>query len=185
MRAENLPDEHALQSYFIRRIEKFLNARDKRLVGWDEILEGGLAPNATVMSWRGTKGGIAAAQQGHDVIMCPTSHCYFDYRQADKEGEPGAPWAPVLDLATVYAFEPTPDELAGKQAAHVLGAQGNLWTERMLTPDDVEYMAFPRACALAEVAWSPASARDWEAFQERLATHLKRLDRFDVNYRKP
>ncbi|MCB9850847.1 MAG: beta-N-acetylhexosaminidase [Phycisphaerales bacterium] len=185
IKQEDLANEHELQSYFIRRIEKFLNERGKRLVGWDEILEGGLAPDATVMSWRGTEGGITAANEGHDVIMCPVSHCYFDYRQSDAEDERGAKWAPVLDLETVYAYEPVPSELNAEKAKHVLGGQGNLWTEQMNTPADVEYMAFPRACALAEVLWSPAEARDWSAFQERLGVHLKRLDAMSVNYRKP
>jgi len=184
IKSEGLADEHALQSYFIRRIEKMLNARGKNLVGWDEILEGGLAPNATVMSWRGTKGGIEAARQGHDVIMCPTSHCYFDYRQSDRDGEPGAPWAPVIDLATVYQFEPTPAELSGAEAAHVLGGQGNIWTERMLTPEDVEFMAYPRACALAEVLWSAPQRRHWDDFRARLDIHLRRLDDMQVNYRR-
>jgi hexosaminidase len=137
------------------------------------------------MSWRGTKGGIAAAKQGHDVIMCPTSHCYFDYRQSDAADERGPSWAPVLDLATVYTFEPVPEELSADEAKHVLGGQGNLWTERMLVPDHVEYMAFPRACALAETLWSPVDQRDWANFQERLGVHLKRLDGMSVNYRKP
>lgn len=183
IRSEGLADEHALQSYFIRRIEKVLNARGKRLIGWDEILEGGLAPNATVMSWRGTKGGVEAARMGHDVVMCPTSHCYFDYRQSAAPGERGPDWAPPLQLATAYAFEPTPAELSAAEARHVLGAQGNIWTERMLIPEHVEYMAFPRACALAEVVWSAPENRNWENFYERLQVHLKRLDDLGVKYR--
>lgn len=185
MQAEGLADEHALQSYFIHRMEKFLNARGKRLIGWDEILEGGLAPDATVMSWRGTKGGVQAAREGHDVIMCPSSHCYFDFRQSDQPGERGADWGPPVDLAKVYSYEPMPEELSEAEARHVLGAQANVWTERIHTPADVEYMVYPRACALAEVLWTNPPRRSWDDFQRRLPDHLKRLDALDVNYRRP
>ncbi len=183
IKSESLADEDELQSYFIKRIAKILAKFDKRLVGWDEILEGGLAPSATVMSWRGTKGGIRAAGMGHDVIMCPTSHCYFDYRQSDATEEHGASWAPHTTLEKVYSFEPTPNELGQKEAEHVLGAQGNCWTERMPTTAWVEYMVYPRACALSEVVWSPKQQRDWGDFRERLRVHLKRLDALNVNYR--
>jgi hexosaminidase len=181
---EQLADEHALQSWFIQRIERFLNARGRRLVGWDEILEGGLAPDATVMSWRGVSGGIAAAQQGHDVIMTPTSHAYFDYAQ----GEPGLEPFSIggnLPLERVYSFEPVPAVLTPAQATHILGAQGNVWTEYMATPNRVEWMVFPRMLAMAEVTWSPASARDWESFIARLPSALAALDRLAVNYRVP
>ena len=181
---EQLADEHALQSWFIQRIERFLNAHGRRLVGWDEILEGGLAPDATVMSWRGVSGGIAAAQQGHDVIMTPTSHAYFDYSQGDPTLEPlGA--GGNLPLERVYAFEPVPPELTPTEAAHILGAQGNVWTEYLKTPDQVEWMVFPRMLAMAEVTWSPATARDWTSFVERLPGVLAQLDRLGVNYRTP
>ncbi len=183
IQAEGLADEHELQSYFIKRIARVLAQHNKRLIGWDEILEGGLAPSATVMSWRGTKGGVKAATMGHDVVMCPTSHCYFDYRQSEDPDEPGPHWAPPTPLKKVYAFEPTPDELSPEQAKHVLGAQGNCWTERMPNPDRVEYMVFPRACALAEVLWSPRERRDWDGFEERLEVHLQRLAALKVNYR--
>lgn len=179
----HLSNEDELQSYFIKRISRILDAKKKRLVGWDEILEGGLAKDATVMSWRGTQGGIAAARQGHDVVMCPTSHCYFDYRQSDAPDETGPNWAPVLALEKVYTFEPTPKELSPTEALHVLGGQGNVWTERMPTPKVVEYMAYPRACALAEVLWSPKDRRDWPDFERRLTEHLKRLDVLKVHYR--
>ncbi|HRX84052.1 MAG TPA: beta-N-acetylhexosaminidase [Phycisphaerae bacterium] len=185
IKAEGLADEHALQSYLVHRIEKFLNARGKRLIGWDEILEGGLAPNATVMSWRGTKGGIAAAREDHDVVMCPSSHCYFDFRQSDREGERGADWGEPIDLAKVYGYEPMPEELTAAEAHHVLGAQANVWTERIDTPADVEYMVFPRACALAEVLWTAPQRKNWADFTGRLATHLRRLAAKNVNYRKP
>jgi hexosaminidase len=184
IKAEGLKDEHELQSYFIKRVEKFLLSKKKRLIGWDEILEGGLAPNAAVMSWRGMGGGIAAATQGHDVVMSPTSHCYFDYYQGDPKQEPKAIGG-YLPLEKVYSFEPTPENLTREQAQHILGAQGNVWTEYMATTDYVEYMAAPRLCALAEVVWSPKELRDWDSFQKRLGTHLMRLDGMKVNYRLP
>ncbi len=181
--AEGLKDEPELQSWFIRRIEAILAAHGKKLIGWDEILEGGLAPQATVMSWRGMQGGIDAATQGHDVIMAPGSHCYFDHYQAEPAGEPLAIGG-LTTLAKVYAFEPTPAELDADAARHVLGAQANVWTEYMDTPEKVEYMALPRMCALAEVVWSPAEARSWEGFLQRLDRHGKRLDAMGVNYRR-
>ncbi|MFQ5528811.1 MAG: family 20 glycosylhydrolase [Gemmatimonadota bacterium] len=184
IRREGLADEHELQSYFIRRIEAFLNERGRKLIGWDEILEGGLAPDATVMSWRGTAGGIAAARQGHDVIMTPTSHMYFDYYQGDPAHEPLAIGG-FLPLQRVYAFDPVPDVLTDSEAVHILGGQGNVWTEYMTTPGRVEYMAYPRAIALAEVLWSPRPARDWGSFTARLPRELRRLDRLAVNYRLP
>jgi len=181
---EGLKDEHELQSYFIRRIERFLNSKSRRLIGWDEILEGGLAPGATVMSWRGIEGGIEAAREGHDVVMSPTDNCYLDYYQSDDyEKEPPAIGG-VLTLETVYEYEPVPQALTPNQAIHVLGAQGNVWSEYIPTPALVEYMAYPRACALAEVTWSPAEARDWIDFNQRLKEQLKRLDQLGVNYRK-
>jgi hexosaminidase len=185
IKRENLKDEHELQSYFIRRMEKFLNAHGRQLIGWDEILEGGLAPKATVMSWRGINGGIAAARQNHDVVMTPTSHTYFDYIQGDRRFEPT--WTgSYLPIETVYAFEPTvPDSLTPEQAKHIIGTQGQLWSEYMYNTSQVEYMAYPRALALAEVAWSPKSARDFESFRRRLLPRLLGLDRLGVNYRFP
>jgi len=180
MKRENLSDAFELQSYFIQRIEKFVNANGKRIIGWDEILEGGLAPNATVMSWRGMEGGIEAARQGHDVIMTPTSHTYFDYYQSDPAQEPLAIGG-MLTLEKVYALEPTPEELTEAESQHILGAQANLWTEYIPTPDKVEYMIFPRACALAEVVWSPQAARDYKDFTARLASHISSLQAMDVN----
>jgi hexosaminidase len=182
IKREGLKDESELQSYFIRRVEKMLNARGRRLIGWDEILEGGLAPDATVMSWRGTQGGIAAARQGHDVIMTPNSHLYFDHYQGDPATEPLAIGG-NSPLEKVYAFEPMPAELTGAEARHVLGAQANLWTEYIPTPQQAEYMVFPRLLALAEVVWTPAQLRELEAFRVRLAGQLKALDRLGVAYR--
>ena len=180
---EHLKNEAELQSYFIKRIETFLVSKGKCLIGWDEILEGGLAPEATVMSWRGNEGGIAAAREGHDVVMSPTAYCYFDYVQA-KEGEPPGPtYAGALKLEKVYSFEPVPEELDSVQAEHILGAQGNVWTEYIPNGKHAEYMAVPRMSAMAEVDWSPKEARNWDDFKKRLSQHLKRLDVLDVNYR--
>ena len=183
MKSEGLASEHELQSYFTRRIEKFLNANGRRLVGWDEILEGGLAANATVMSWRGTEGGIAAARSGHDVVMTPTSACYFDYAQGrtgEPEGNDG-----YLPLDTVYAYEPIPAVLSADEAKHILGVQGNVWTERMPDARMVEYMVFPRACALAEVAWSDPTIKGYGDFCGRMAVHDDRLAAHGVNVRIP
>jgi hexosaminidase len=184
IRRERLAGEHELQSWFIRRIERFLLANGRRLIGWDEILEGGLAPAATVMSWRGMDGGIEAARQGHDVIMTPTSHVYFDYYQGDRASEPLAIGG-FTPLDRVYSFEPVPEVLTAEEARYVLGAQGNVWTEYMKTERHVEYMVFPRLLALAEVVWSPKDARDWSGFTARLPAALLELDRRGVNYRIP
>ena len=180
--AEGLQDEHELQSYFTTRIETYLNTQGRRLIGWDEILEGGLAPNASVMSWRGEGGGIAAAQAGHDVVMSPTSHCYFDYAQSRNPGEPESIGG-FIPLSRVYAYNPVPEVLSVAESQHILGVQGNLWSEYLFEPADVEYMAFPRACALAEVAWTPREQMDYADFRVRLPRHLTRLDALGVNYR--
>ncbi|HJR61577.1 MAG TPA: beta-N-acetylhexosaminidase [Vicinamibacterales bacterium] len=182
IRALALKDEHELQSWFIRQMDAFLASHKRRLVGWDEILEGGLAENAVVMSWRGTAGGIEAARASHDVVMTPTSHTYFDYAQSKNAGEPLTA-SSYLPLETVYSFEPVPAELEPQFAKHILGAQGQLWTEYMPTPKQVEYQAFPRMSALAEVVWSPKAARDYGRFLGRLAPHLTRLRMLDVNFR--
>jgi hexosaminidase len=183
IKTEGLKNEAQLQTYYNRRIEDFLAAKGRRLIGWDEILEGGLTPGAAVMSWRGIAGGIAAAEAGHDVVMSPTSHCYLDYAQARGPREPESIGG-FIPLPTVYAFEPIPPKLAESKRKHILGAQANLWSEFLWTPQDVEYFAFPRASALAEVVWSPASARDVNDFRRRLEHHLRRLDPFGVNYRR-
>jgi hexosaminidase len=184
MKAEGLKDEMQLQSYFIRRIEKFLMANNRNLVGWDEILEGGLAPEATVMSWRGEAGGIDAARQGHDVIMSPDSYCYFNYYQGDPKLEPKA-WGGFLTIEKVYSYEPTPEELTVEEAKHVLGAQANVWTEYIPTEKQVEYMALPRMSALAEVVWTPKALRDYEKFSHRMERQYKRFDAMKLNYRVP
>ena len=181
IREKGLGDEYGLQSYFIQRIEKFINSKGRNIIGWDEILEGGLAPNATVMSWQGTEGGIAAAQQGHDVIMTPTSHCYFDYYQSRADDEPLAIGG-FIPLDKVYGFEPIPEELSAEEAQFILGTQGTLWTEYIPTPDKAEYMVFPRAIALAEVGWTSPERKNYDNFTERLTHHFKRLDVLEVNY---
>lgn len=184
MRRERLKDEERLQSWFIHRIDRFLSSKGRRLVGWDEILEGGLAPGATVMSWRGMDGGIAAARAGHDVVMTPTSHLYFDYYQGDPRYEPLAGGG-MVTLERVYGYEPVPASLTRAQARHILGAQGNVWTEYMRDGAHVEYMAVPRLLALAEVVWSPREARDWDGFVSRLPAQFTLLDRLGMNYRLP
>ena len=179
-----LKDEHELQSWFIRQIDTFLtSSRTAGSIGWDEILEGGLAPDATVMSWRGTKGGIAAARAGHDVVMTPTSHTYFDYYQStDRRGEPLAIGG-FLPLETVYAYEPVPRRARAASAKHVLGAQAQLWTEYMPDAKQVEYMAFPRLAALAEVVWTPRERRRTSPTSRRGSTAPERLRILDVNFR--
>jgi hexosaminidase len=183
MKKEGLKNEHELQSYFIKRVEAYVLSKGKQIIGWDEILEGGLAPEATVMSWRGMEGGIEAAEQGHDVIMTPTSHCYFDYYQADREFEPVAIGG-FTTLKKVYSFEPIPPELSDEEAKHILGAQGNVWTEYIASPEHAEYMAIPRMIALAEVLWSSKNKRNYKHFNRRLQTHFKRFDLQNINYSK-
>ena len=184
MRREGLANEEELQSYFIHRIERFLSAHGRKLLGWDEILEGGLAPEATVMSWRGMDGGIQAARQRHDVVMAPGSHTYFDHYQGAAESEPLA-IGDSLPLDTVYSFEPVPRELTPEEATHILGAQGNLWTEYVATPAHAEYMLLPRMLALSEVVWSPKESRSWDGFVARLPAHFARLDALGADYRVP
>jgi len=183
IKAEGLKDEKELQSYFIKRIEKFLVSKDRKLIGWDEILEGGLPPEATVMSWRGVEGGIAAARQGHNVIMTPGSHCYFDHYQANPKTEPKAIGG-YTTLKKVYSYEPVPGELSKEQAKYILGAQGNLWTEYIPTPEHAEYMAVPRMIALAEVDWTPRNLKNWIDFRKRMNTEFYRLSLRHVNYCK-
>jgi len=180
---EGLKDAVELQSYFTKRIEKFLSAHNRRLMGWDEILEGGLPPEATVMSWRGTEGGIAAAKQFHDVVMSPGEYCYLDHYQADPATEPLA-FGGLTTLEKVYSFEPLPEALNATEAKHILGAQCNLWTEYITTPEYLEYMAYPRAIALAEVNWSSKQNRNWADFSRRMKNQYPRLDLKKVNYHK-
>ena len=181
---EGLKDEHALQGWFMRRVEKFINAHGRSMIGWDEILDGEPQRSATVMSWRGMAGGIKAAQLGHDVIMSPTDYAYLDYCQgaADKEPKCIGGYTP---LSKTYAFEPVPDTLTAAEARHILGPQGNLWTEYLKTPAAMEYMAWPRAFAISEVAWSPRDARDWNGFIARLGPQFDTLQALGVNYRIP
>ncbi len=176
---EGLKNEYELQSYFIRRIEKIINARGKRMIGWDEILEGGLAPNATVMSWRGMKGGLEAASEGHDVIMTPTSHCYFDYYQSQHKEEPLAIGG-FLPIEKVYSFNPIPEKLDKDKTQHIIGVQANLWTEYIPNCNKLDYMAYPRTCALAEVGWSSKERRNFKSFVQRLESHFKRLNNYGV-----
>ncbi|MCX2739524.1 glycoside hydrolase family 20 protein [Pontibacter anaerobius] len=178
---EGLKDEHELQSYFVQRMEKFLNTKGRTIIGWDEILEGGLAPNAYVMSWRGTEGGIAAAKQHHYVVMSPGSHVYFDHYQGERELEPLAIGG-LTTLERVYSFEPTPAELTDEEKKYILGAQANVWTEYIPTTEHVEYMIFPRMSALSEVLWTPAAKKDWGDFQTRMQQQYKRYNAMGVNY---
>ncbi|MFF2201776.1 beta-N-acetylhexosaminidase [Streptomyces sp. NPDC058145] len=182
-----LAGEDELQSWFIGHFDTWLAARGRRLIGWDEILEGGLAPGAAVSSWRGYGGGVAAARAGHDVVMCPEQYVYLDHRQAPGDDEP-VPIGFVRTLEDVYRFEPVPAELTAEEARHVLGTQANVWTEVMEDAARVDYQAFPRLAALAEVAWSrlPAPAeRDFADFEHRMAVHYRRLDALGVGYRPP
>jgi hexosaminidase len=183
IKTEGLKDESELQSYFIKRVEKILSAKGKRLIGWDEILEGGLAPGAAVMSWRGTSGGRDAAKAGHDVVMSPGSNCYFDHYQG-KFGEPVAIGG-YLPIDTVYSYEPVPADLTAEEAKHILGAQGNMWTEWMPDSRQVEYMLLPRMLALSEVVWSREQDRDYHDFALRLEGHYDRLAAMGMNFRVP
>jgi hexosaminidase len=173
IKSENLKDEDELQSYFIRRVDKFLTVKGRRLIGWDEILEGGLAQGATVMSWRGIEGGIAAAKSGHDVVMSPTSHCYFDFAYSGQSTE------------HVYTFEPVPESLTSEEAKHILGGQANVWTEWISTEARCEYMIWPRMAAMAETLWSTKESRDINDFTARVGSLINRLDIMGVNYYIP
>ena len=184
MKAEGLKNEAQLQTSLNHQLEQFLAGKGRRMIGWDEILEGGLTPGAVVMSWRGSQGGIDAAKAGHDVIMSPSTHCYFDYAQAKGPNEPECIGG-YIPLETVYSFNPEPAELPASQRRHILGAQGNIWGEYIWDGKDVEYFGFPRALALAEVNWSPAAGRSFEDFVRRLNAQYSQLDRLQVNYRKP
>lgn len=178
--ANNLKDEHGLQSYFIQRIEKYVNNKGKKIIGWDEILEGGLAPNATVMSWRGTEGGIAAAKQNHHVVMTPGSHCYFDHSQSNNEDS--VTIGGFLPLEKVYNYEPVPGILTEDQGKNILGAQGNVWTEYIANEKKLEYMIFPRMAALAEVLWSKIENKNWKDFERRLPAIFETFSNWKVNF---
>jgi hexosaminidase len=182
IKKENLVDEHGLQSYFTKRIDSFLTSKGRKLIGWDEILEGGLSPNATVMSWRGTSGGIAAAKQKHDVIMAPYSHMYLDYYQTNPKNEPLAIGG-LTTLETTYSFEPYAKELNAEDKKYIKGVEALLWTEFVATPEKAEYMLYPRLSAAAEIAWSPA-AKDYTNFKMRLNSQLERYKFLGINYSK-
>ncbi len=184
IKKENLKNEEELQHYVILRIEKFLETHHKKLIGWDEILDGGLTPNATVMSWRGEIGGVKAAQLQHDVIMTPDKYCYFDHYQAEPKAQQPAAIGGMTTLQKVYGYEPIPQGLTLDQARYIKGAQGNVWTEYIGTDEKLEYMAFPRAIALAEVVWSPKNTRNWPSFQQRFDAHKPILDAMNVHYAK-
>lgn len=186
----NLKDEHGLQSYFIQRIEKYVNAKGRSIIGWDEILEGGLAPNATVMSWRGEKGGIEAAKQNHDVIMTPGSAgLYFDHKASASPDEPltiSGLGNGFSNFQKVYSYDPVPKELTADQQKYIIGVQANMWTEYMETPSKIEYMLFPKILSLSEIAWTPISKKDFKNFsEERLSLHLAKLDQTNTNYWVP
>jgi hexosaminidase len=183
MQSLGLKTEDELQSWFIRQMDTFLTSHGRRLIGWDEILQGGLAQNATVMSWQGTKGAIAAAQSGHDAVLADNGYTYFDaYQTRDHTNEPLAIGG-FIPLEKVYNWEPMPATLEPQFRKHILGMQGQLWTEYLPDPKAIEYMAFPRISALAEVAWTPAARRNLDDFKSRLVTQLERLKIQDVNYR--
>lgn len=183
IKKEGLKDEAELQSHFIKRIEKFINSKGKTIIGWDEILEGGLAPNAVVMSWRGTEGGIEAAKQNHNVIMTPGEYCYFDHYQGDPRNELIAIGG-YTTVEKVYSFEPTPKELTVEHQKFIIGAQANVWTEYIIEPEKVEYMVFPRICALSEVLWTPPERKNFIDFKDRLKEHFGILDLLKINYSK-
>lgn len=182
IRKLGLKDEYELQSWFVTRMEKYINSKGREIIGWDEILQGGLAPNAKVMSWLGEEGGIQAARQHHEVVMAPHQKYYLDYWQADPDSEPLAMGGPTT-LKTMYEYEPVPEVLTPEEARYIIGVEGCVWTEYMDSPERVEYMAWPRMCAIAETGWTQ-TGKDWDGFTRRLETHLGRLDRLDVGYCK-
>jgi hexosaminidase len=182
MKQEGLKSEHELQSYFIRRIEKFINSKGRTLIGWSEIREGGLAQNAVVMDWIG--GAVEAASAGHDVVMSPTKFCYLDYYQSTNHATEPKAIGGYLPLSKVYSFDPMPEKLDPQYQAHILGGQGNLWTEYVPNFKHAQYMIFPRLCAIAEVTWSPPASHNWEDFTRRLQTQFQRFDNQGVNCRK-
>lgn len=177
MQKENLKNLDEVQSYFVKRVEKIINSKGKKMIGWDEILDGGLAPNAAVMSWRGMKGGIEAAKQGHEVVMSPTDFAYIDYMQGDASIEP--PVYATLRLKKAYQFEPLPE---GINPSLVKGGQANLWTEQVYNMRHAQYMTWPRAFAIAEALWSPKEKRNWNDFAARVETHFERMNAAEVKY---
>jgi hexosaminidase len=182
IKKNNLKDEHGLQSYFIQRIEKYINSKGRKIIGWDEILEGGLAPNAAVMSWTGVNGGIEAAKAKHFAVMTPGSYCYFDHYQGDPQSEPNAfgGFTPLDKVYSIILFL----ELNAEQAQYILGVQANLWTEYILDFKQVQYMIFPRLMALSEVGWGTSDPKNYKNFENRVISHFKILDKMNVNYAK-
>lgn len=180
IKEKGLKDEHGLQSYFVQRIEKYVNSKGKKIIGWDEIMEGGIAPNATIMSWRGEDGGIAAAKQDHDVIMTPGGFCYLDHSQLKKDDS--LTIGGYTPLSKVYSYNPVPDILTTEQAKHILGAQINVWTEYIGNTKKLEYMIFPRLIAFSEVLWSKKEKRDWKKFEEKLPGIKSVLAKEGINY---
>lgn len=184
MKELGINTEEELQSWFIRRMDDHLSAKGRRLVGWSEILEGGLAPGATLMVWLGTEGAVTALKSGHDVVMAQFTHLYFDYTQDASEVKPG-PWMPVSTLENVYAYNPIPEGVSASEAEHILGIQYQVWTEYIRTEERLEFMAFPRACAASEIAWTQPSHLEFGDFRSRLRDHLQRLDVLGVRYAPP
>jgi hexosaminidase len=180
IKENNLKDEHELQSYFIKRIEKYLNSKGKTIIGWDEILEGGLAPKAIVMSWRGEKGGIEAIKQNHDVIMTPSEYVYFDFSQSKIKDSITQIYS--TSVQKLYNYEPIPKEISDGEAKYVLGSQGCVWTEYMKNSKKVEYQVFPRLSALCEVLWSQKNRRDWKDFKNRIKIQIRRYEMWNLNY---
>jgi hexosaminidase len=181
MKDNGLKNELELQSYFIKRIEKFIASKGKKMIGWDEILEGGLPERAAVMSWRGYAGGIEAAHLGHDVVMTPTDYCYFNFYQGAEKDEPLA-FGGFLPLEKVYSFNPLPPTLNAEGAKHILGAQANLWTEYITDGEKAEYMLFPRICAMAEILWTPKNLQDYPFFQYRMKKYCMRLEKYEIHF---
>jgi hexosaminidase len=178
-----LKNEEELQSYFMKRIEKYVNSKGRKVIGWDEIIEGGLSPDVTVMSWRGMEGGVTAAKSGHDVIMAPIQYTYFWWNQGDPKKEPLSAGG-YMPMEKVYSFEPIDSSLSTEEAKHVLGAHGSAWTEYMESEAKVEYMVFPRISALAEVVWTPKEKKNWQDFTGRVQKQFKRYDYRNINYAK-
>jgi hexosaminidase len=185
IKSEHLADEHELQSYFIKRTEKYLQGKGKKIIGWDEILEGGVSTTATIMSWRGTKGGVQAAKQGNEVIMTPSTYCYLNYYQGIEEEEPLAiKNDKFVPLQKVYTFDPTPDGFTAEQAKFILGGQGNVWTEYIATPLEAEYMVLPRALALSECLWSQPQNKNYLFFEQKVHAHYERMELYGINFSK-
>ena len=183
IKREGLKDEHELQSYFITRMEKYINSKGKQIIGWDEILEGGLAPNATVMSWRGISGGLEAAKMNHEVIMTPNATCYLDHYQAKETANEPLAIGGFTPIEEIYNYEPIPNELDESLHKYIIGAQGNVWTEYMKTSDHVEYMVFPRILALSEVVWAK-NKPSFEEFEKKVINVYPMLDKMNINYSK-